>query len=205
MSPLLQGDTSTYWLLSTLASLFLIICVLLLPPSVYLHLINFFFLLLPIPFNSLPFFPCSEIADVFNCLTYLAYNSLYNLEVSERIFSAVRDIPAPGPAVSVPELARQVALALAAGHTQQDALLASLPHLLQANVLLTDCCRQMLYPDPTFYTLPLKLNCHCIVFPFTKRGHNHKFKPCSLETRCTGTSERPNLDAFKILIGKKIC
>jgi hypothetical protein len=72
---------------------------------------------------------------VFNCLTYLAYNSLYNLEVSERIFSAVRDIPAPGPAVSVAELARQVALALAAGHPQRDALLASLPHLLQANAL----------------------------------------------------------------------
>jgi hypothetical protein len=79
---------------------------------------------------------------VFNCLTYLAYNSLYNLEVSERIFSAVRDIPAPGPAVSVAELARQVALALAAGHPQQEALLASLPHLLQANVLLPECYRQ---------------------------------------------------------------
>jgi hypothetical protein len=76
---------------------------------------------------------------VFNCLTYLAYNSLYNLEVSERIFSAVRDIPAPGPAVSVAELARQVALAISAGHPQQDALLASLPHLLQANVLLAEC------------------------------------------------------------------
>jgi hypothetical protein len=100
---------------------------------------------------------------VLNCLTYLAYNSLYNLEVSERIFSAVRDIPAPGPAVSVPELARQVALALAAGHPKQDALLASLPHLLQANVLLAECWyRQMQYPDPTFNTLPLKLDCHCI-------------------------------------------
>jgi hypothetical protein len=33
-----------------------------------------------------------------------------------------------------------VALALAAGHPQQDALLASLPHLLQANVLLSECC-----------------------------------------------------------------
>jgi len=74
----------------------------------------------------------SEMADVFNCLTYLAYNSLYNLDVSERIFSALRNIPAPDPSASVTELARQVALAVAAGHPQQDALLASLPLLLQA-------------------------------------------------------------------------
>lgn len=96
----------------------------------------------------------SEVADVFNCLAYLAYSSLYNLEVSERIFAAVNNIPPAHMArASVKDLARQVALAVAAGHPQESALRDSLPTFLEDSKNCATICR-----IPAFLAMSMKLD-----------------------------------------------
>ena len=100
------------------------------------------------------FFFLSEIADVFNCLTYLAYSSLYNLEISAQIFAAVQNITAPPTkGANVSDLARQVALGVATNHPQSAALLANLPEAVDDKRIAAMLCR-----IPAFLSMSMKLD-----------------------------------------------
>jgi hypothetical protein len=98
----------------------------------------------------------SEIADVFNCLMFLAYSSLYNLEICAQVFAAVQNIqlpPSPLKADDLSDLARQIAHCLIASHPLSDSLRTNLADFLsdQRNAALL--CR-----IPAFLAVSMKLD-----------------------------------------------